>query len=186
MMKFKISLINPVPLLFVQPTGSGKLLVHDAHSILCHGVSLTIVPVFPLGADYQQQMIDKASQACVRIISIHLDEIKNTDFANEIIKYTLLLPDDMKKSIFLFESPQAIVDKPHWKQIIKDLITQKLLRLVAIDEIQLLVHYGLLFFRQFSIISNTLLRDLKVSRTYTKIPVFFMTITCSVKIFAQL
>ena len=105
---------------------------------------------------------------------------------NEIIKRTILLPNDMKNSILLFVSPQAIVDKPYWMQFIKDLVTRKLLRLVAVDKIQLFIHYGLLFRHQFSMLSNTLFRDLKVGRTCTKIPVLFMIVTYTVEMFAQL
>ena len=45
MMKFKLSSNKPLPLLFVHPTGGGKSLVRDVHSVLFWGVSLTIVPV---------------------------------------------------------------------------------------------------------------------------------------------
>ena len=135
MMKFKLSSVHPAPILFVQPTGGGKSLVRDVHSVLCRGVSLTIVPVLSLGADQRKKVIDKVSQCCGRIISIHVDEIKNALSAKDALTRTLLLPDDTKKYVLLFASPQAIVDKPHWKQFLKDLITRKLLRLVAVDEI---------------------------------------------------
>ena len=55
MMKFKLSSINPAPVLFVQPPGGGKLLVRDVHSVFCRGVSLTIVPILSLGADQQKK-----------------------------------------------------------------------------------------------------------------------------------
>ena len=51
MMKFRDSLLKPSSLLFVHPTGGGKLLVRDVHYVLFGGVSLTIVPVSSLGAD---------------------------------------------------------------------------------------------------------------------------------------
>ena len=161
-------------------------MVRDVHSVLCRGVSLTIVPVLSLGADQQKKVIDKANQSCGRVISIHLDEIKNPTAAKEIIKRTLLLTDDTKKTILLFASPQAIVDKPHWKQFIQDLTKRKLLRLVAVDEIQLFVHYGLSFRHQFAMLSTTLFRDLKVGGIKTKIHVLFMTATCTVEMFDQL
>ena len=186
MMKFKLSSIHPAPILFVQPTGGGKSMVRDVHSVISRGISLTIVPVLSLGADQRKKVIDKANQSCGRIISIHIDEITNTVSAIDIIKNILLLPDDTKKTILLFASPQAIVDKPHWKQFLKELIKRNLLRLVAVDEIQLFVHYGLSFRHQFAMLSTTLFKDLKVGKTKTKIPVLFMTATCTVQMFEQL
>ena len=183
LMKFKFSSIKPAPVLFVKQTGGGKLLVRDVHSVLCRGVSLIIVPVLSLGADQSKKVIDKANQSCGRIISIHLDEIKNKNAAAEIIKKTLSLPDNTKKIILLFASPQAIVNKPHWKHFLKALIARNLLRLVVVDEIQLFVHYGLSFRHQFAMLSTTLFRDLKVTKCTTKIPVLFMTATCTVEIF---
>ena len=46
MMKFKASPLHPSSILFVHPTGGGKSLVRDIHSVLFRGVSLTVVPVF--------------------------------------------------------------------------------------------------------------------------------------------
>ena len=51
MMKFRDSPLKPSSLIFVHPTGGGKSLVRDVHSVLFRGVSLTIVPVLSLGAD---------------------------------------------------------------------------------------------------------------------------------------
>ena len=124
-MNFKWLSINPAYILFFQPTGGIILLVHDVHSVLYRGVLLRIVPVLSIGADQHKKVIDKARQSFGQIISIYFDEIKNTDAANEIIKCTLLLLDDTKKTVLLFSSPQATVDKPHWKQFLMDLLTQK-------------------------------------------------------------
>ena len=53
MMKFKLSSIHPAPILFLQPTGGGKSMVRDVHSVISRGIALTIVPVLSLGADQQ-------------------------------------------------------------------------------------------------------------------------------------
>ena len=57
---------------------------------------------------------------------------------------------------------------------------------MAVDEIQLFVHYGLSFWHQFAMLSTTLFRDLKVNKNTTKIPILFMTATCTLEIFKQL
>ena len=168
MMKFKLSSNKPSPLLFVHPTGGGKSLVRDVHSVLFRGVSLTIVPVLSLGADLAAKVRQKASQACGRVISIHLDEITNPSDASSVIESTLGLPMNTNKTIMLFASPQAIVDKAHWKRFVRLLIEKKLLRLVAVDEIQLFVHYGLSFRSQFAMLSTTLFKQSETVLTLQK------------------
>lgn len=108
-------------------------MVHDVQSFLSRGVSLIEVPGVSISADQQQKVINRSSQSCGQIISIHLDEIKNTASMDEIIKRTLVLPKDAQESNLLFASPQAIVDKPRWKQFLKDFLTRKLSRLVDVE-----------------------------------------------------
>jgi len=70
MMKFKSSHHKPAPVLLVYPMGGGKSLVQDNHSVLFRTISLTIVPVLSLGADFSIKVKQKASQACGRVIYI--------------------------------------------------------------------------------------------------------------------
>ena len=114
-MQFKLSSCKPSPLLFVHPNGGGKSLVRDEYLVLFRGVSLTIVPVLSLGANLAVKVRDKASQACGRVISVHLDEISNKPDASSLIKSTLAFPNDTKKTVMLFESAQTIIDRPYWK-----------------------------------------------------------------------
>ena len=51
MMKFRESPAVPAPVLLVKATGGGKSLVRDIHSVMCCGVSLTIVPLLALDAN---------------------------------------------------------------------------------------------------------------------------------------
>ena len=111
MIKFKSSTQQPSPVLFVQPKGGGQSLVRDVRSVLFRGVSLTIVPVLALGVDLLVKVRQNASQACGRIISIHLDEIQNHTHAQEIIDNTLSLPFGTRKMVMLFDSPQSLIDR---------------------------------------------------------------------------
>jgi len=163
MMQFKLSSCKPSPLLFVHQTGGGKSLVRDVYSVLFRGVSLTIVPVLFLGADLTVKVRDKVSQARGRVISIHLDEITDERDASSIVRSTLALLNDTKKTIMLFASPQTIIDKPYWKRFIRLLVEKKLLRLVAVDEIQLFLHYSLSFRLQFTMLSTTLFKQMILS-----------------------
>ena len=61
MMKFRDSPLKPSSVLFVHPTGGGKSLVRDVHSVLFRGVSLTVVPMLSLGVDLSMKVREKAS-----------------------------------------------------------------------------------------------------------------------------
>ena len=186
MMKFKASLLKPSSILFVHPTGGGKSLVRDVHSVLFRGVSLTVVPVLSLGADLSEKVRQKASQGCGRVISIHLDEIQNSVDALEIIESIESLPNNTQKTIMLFASPQALIDKLHWKRFVNRLIKNNMLRFIAVDEIQLFVHYGLSFRSQFAMLSTTIFKQIKNGKYATKVPVLFMTASCTSEMFTQL
>ena len=145
-----------------------------------------IVPVSSLGAALAKKVKQKVSQTCSRIISIHLDEITSHGDATSIIESTLALPLNTKKTVILFSSLQAIVDKPHWKRFVWLLVQIKLLRLIVVDEIQLFVHYGLSFRSQFGMMSTTLFKQIRGGLSSTKILVLFMTVSCTCKMFVQL
>ena len=57
LMKFKLSSIQPSPVIFIQPTGGGKSLIRDVHYVLLCGVSLMIVPIFSLDVDQKRKVI---------------------------------------------------------------------------------------------------------------------------------
>ena len=163
LMKFKDCPIKPSSVLFVHPTGGGKSLVRDVHSTIFRGISLTMVPVLSLGADLALKVRQKASQVCGRVSSIHIDEIQNLTDAKRIIDSIEALPLNTMKTVMLFASPQALVDKPYWKKFIAGLIDSKMLRLIAVDEIQLFVHYGLSFRSQFAMLSTTIFKQIKLA-----------------------
>lgn len=77
MMKFKSSILKPSSILFVHPTGGGKHLVRDVHSVLFHSVSLTVMSVLSLGVYLLEKVRQRAPQGRGRVILIHLDDIQN-------------------------------------------------------------------------------------------------------------
>ena len=123
----------------------GKSLVRDVNSALFHGVSLIVIPVLLLCADFSLKVRKKASQGCRRVVYIHLDKIQNATDAKRTIDSIERLPLKTKKTIMLFASPQALVDKTYWKSFIAGLIDKQMLYLIVVDEIQLFVYYGLSF-----------------------------------------
>ena len=61
-----------------------------------------------------------------------------------------------------------------------------MLRIIAVDDIQLFVHYGLSFRSQFAMLSTTILKQIKVDKYATKVPVVFTTASCTLEILEQL
>ena len=133
-----------------------------------HGVN-AVIP----GADLALKVRQKASQSCGRVVSIHLDEVQNIVDAKRIIKSIEALPLDTKKTIMLFASPQALVDKVYWKEFVNVLINKTILRFIVVDEIQLFVHYGLSFRSQFVMLSTTIFKQIKTGRYATKSGVIY-------------
>ena len=139
-----------------------------------------------IGADLSAKVMQRASQTCGRIISIHLDEIQNSTDAGRIIASIEQLKKNTQKTVMLFASPQALIDKLHWRKFVDRLIDKKILRFIAVDEIQLFVHYGLSFQSQFAMLSTTIFKLIKNGRYATKVPVLFMTASCTSEMFKQL
>ena len=189
LMKFRESSVVPAPLLFVKATGGGKSLVRDIHSVMFRGVSLTIVPLLALGADQTSKVITKTIQTSGDVLAVHLDEIHNMSDQQRLVESILALPLATRKTIMIFSSPQKIVNDKIWMGFLKKIIENGLLRLVCIDEVHLFVHYGLSFRREFAMLSSTLFRHLINDNGLgyrTKIPVLFMTATCTRRIFEQM
>lgn len=78
------------------------------------------------------------------------------------------------------------MDKPYWKRFVAGLVDNKMLRFIAVDEIQLFVHYGLSFRSQFTMLSTTIFKQIKTGRFVTKIPVLFINVSCNFDMFEQL
>ena len=187
LMRFVSSPIKPSSVLLIHPTGGGKSLVRDVYSVLFRGVTLTIVPILSLGSDQKVKLKKKARQSYGRIIPIHLDEIRDIAQAKMLIADILKLPSDTTKSIVIFASPQCLT-KPHWEEFFVKLHKNEFLRLIAIDEIQLFVHYGLSFRKEFASLSTTLFKHIRISPNSHEltIPTLFMTATCTVDMVQQL
>ena len=65
------------------------------------------------------------------------------------------------------------------------LIKNNMLRFIAVDEIQLFVHYGLSFRSQFAMLSTTIFKQIKNGKYATKVPVLFITASCTSEMFTQ-
>jgi superfamily II DNA helicase RecQ len=170
-------------LLLVKPTGGGKSLVRDGIAVVLGGITLTIVPLLSLGADQTRKLNARAAQDDAPTMAFHLDEMKSPQEQQRLADRLLLLPDDTTKTILLFSSPQFLQKSPILLPALKQLVTNKLLRLLAIDEIHLFVHFGLSFRSEFAWLKDNLFHHvLAPTPLSTRIPVLLMTATCTRRI----
>jgi superfamily II DNA helicase RecQ len=186
MMSIEDSGVPAAPVLLVRPTGGGKSSVRDVHGVICGGVSLTITPLLSLGADQEEKMNARAKQTEGPVVPIHLDEVRSFADQTRIVKEIKQLSGDSHATVFLFSSPQAICNKKFlWKELLHWLIVRDRLSMVTVDEVHLFVHFGLTFRKEFMHLTAKLFSRLRCgpsnnySKHFTKIPILFMTATCT-------
>ena len=134
------------PVLLIRPTGGGKSSVRDIYSIMNGGFSLTIAPLLSLGADQEAKITLKARHSAGKVVSVHLDEIRSPSEQNALVTQLKLIPCDGHTTVFLFSSPQAILNKKFpWSSFLDWTIFHDRLSMVCVDKVHLFVHFGLTF-----------------------------------------
>jgi superfamily II DNA helicase RecQ len=180
--------------LLVRPTGGGKSSVRDVYSVMCAGVSLTITPLLSLGADQTQKIFRNTSINGSPVHAYHLDELWCPKAQKLLSDQLLLLSIDTDVTVFLFSSPQAMVNNQIWRPMIDSLITKRLLSMLCIDEVHLFVQFGLTFCQEFALLQSVLFKKLQVKASpsaepscfHTTVPFLFMTATCNQSMVAQI
>ena len=121
--------IQPQPILLVQSTGGGKSAVPQTCGLTVPGVTIVLENKQALGADQSGKLINVATN---NNVTFHLDPIKSTnerryiiDTINAYIHHPIPRPP---VSIFIFTSPEAIIDNV-WFPTIKSIIEANVLNL---------------------------------------------------------
>jgi superfamily II DNA helicase RecQ len=181
MMPIPHSGVECAPILLVRPTGGGKSSVRDVYSLMNGGVSLTISPLLSLGADQEEKLKVKAKQTLGPVCPIHIDEFRSVVEQKQTVSKIKSLLKDGDTTVFIFSSPQAIVRNKVWCGLIDHLIKNDRLSMVCVDEVHLFAHFGMTFRKEFQHLDQKLFRKLRVgnSRSCTKVPILFMTATCT-------
>ncbi len=186
--------LRPSSVLLVRPTGGGKSSVYVSHSMISAGFLLNIVPLLSLGVDQQQKVKEYKSDETSGITNAyHLDDFRDEEHQKPIVDDLLKIKTDTKQTIFLFSSPQAIVNSPLYQKLIATIIEKKLLRLVTVDEIHLYTSFGLSFRQEFVELTKYLFEKLRLNSynstaivADTKVPILWMTATASESIISEL
>ena len=130
----------------VQPTGAGKSLVILGAGLLLCGVHLVVHPLLVLTAD-QVASFSACSQQHGTVVVLNMDDQASVcpAFLEKIISLITLLEPATSTTVFLFASPQFIATKQNFVNALFACRRRGLLRLVALDEIDLLARQGASF-----------------------------------------
>jgi superfamily II DNA helicase RecQ len=102
-------------------------------------------------------------------------------------KRLISLSINTNTTVFLFASPQAILNNQVGLPMINSLIAKRFLSMLCIDEVHFLVQLRLTFRQEFALLQLVLFKKFRVqvspsaelSRFHTTVPVLFMTATCN-------
>jgi superfamily II DNA helicase RecQ len=99
------------------------------------GVSLIISPLLSLGSD----------QEVGPVCPIHIDEYWSVAEQKKMVTQIKGLLEDGDTAVFIFSSPQAIVNNKVWCELIIFLIANDHLSMVYVAEVHLFAHSGMTF-----------------------------------------
>jgi superfamily II DNA helicase RecQ len=185
--------IQPQPILLVQSTGGGKSAVPQTCGLTVPGVTIVLENTQALGADQSGKLINVANN---NNVTFHLDPIKSTnerryiiDTINAYIHHPIPRPP---VSIFIFTSPEAIIDNV-WFPTIKSIIEANVLNLFCIDEVHQFVEFGTTFRSEFCDMATMLIGPMLInaspgqnSSIHTKVPLLCMSATMNNSLFTTL
>ena len=134
---------RPKTLLLIDRTGGGKTHVTRVVGCVERGVVLIIVPLLALSAD-QLAKFKEGSQAYGTVEAHHMDELVKESRAKvfALMRRINLLERDTTSTIFVICSPQFLVHNSNFCSTIIKASSERILRLVVIDEVHLYVQHG--------------------------------------------
>jgi superfamily II DNA helicase RecQ len=145
--------IQSQPTLLVQSTGGGKSAVPQTCGSTVPGVTIVIENTLALYAD-QVRKFDKVEAKGSHIFTIQLDQFKSRSKQQFVIDTINLLFVDrsntnqpLNSSIFIFASPERLVSDKWLPTIqnILNILNNKCLSLLCVDEVHQFVKYGTTF-----------------------------------------
>jgi superfamily II DNA helicase RecQ len=130
----------------IAKTGSGKLAVPLKVRSMQTGVTLSMIPLVGLGSD----QVKKSSNASNLIEAYHLDEMRGVH--GDLLCCRLRSLNQVEAdnvSIFLYASPQSLIDGSPWIPSLNSLASCGFLRLIYIDEAHTVAQDGRSFRPEF-------------------------------------
>ena len=179
LIKMSLGILKTEPIFLCQPTGGGKSFVRDTFAALVGGITINIAPLLSLNADQKNKL--KSKSKCSNVHTLHLDEYKDPRQISEIVEAISKHPKHSPVSLTLFSSPQQLVDYPQYLDLIEKNFNNGTLKLIFVDEVQLITQFGLWFRVDFYRLKSKLFTKVK-----SKIPILFMTASANEKLLSHL
>ena len=189
LMTTKSQYVIPSPIFLCAPTGGGKSLARDTFAACRGGVSICICPLLSLGADQVSKINAHSTNGDGSVRAHHLDAFKGPRIQQSLCDRILKITRQSETTLILMTSPQALIKIEIFYKMFLQLLIQKTLTLITVDELQLFVSFGLRFRPEFHALKEKVFPKLKASDDSdapTNIPVLFMTATATNKILTQL
>ena len=140
---------RPNQIIIVEPTGGGKTHVLCLVGVIEKGMTLIFIPLLALSADVMKKF-GTANQRWGTVDVQHIDELHDTNKPGylRLLERIRGMTRRTTSSLFLFVSPHFLVEHPEAAEALLDAARMRTLRLVATDEMHLLVQQGLSFRKQ--------------------------------------
>ena len=120
-------------ILLVQVTGTGKFTVPKTVGVITCGVTLVLENTLSLGADQSSKFIN-VSQNYGPVIAYQLESLLADEYVKSINSILFNLQTDTNVSVFIYSSPEKLL-LPTWSNMINQLIINKTLKMICIDEV---------------------------------------------------
>ena len=144
-------------LLLVERTGGGKSLTMQMVLTMIGGIALIIVPLLALTAD-QVEKIRRANRSFGSVEAHHTDDLDESFIRERLIPRMMEISDSTTSSMYIFCSPQDLVNKAYLRIALLECYRRKTLRLVVIDEAHLYAMHGSTFREQIRLLHNLFFR----------------------------
>ena len=137
---------KPNNVIIVQPTGSGKTHIVRVVGVIERGIILIFIPLLTLSADVLQKFTC-ADETWGTVEVQHLDELyeANRSKYNEFLQRCHGLKRSTSSTVFVFLSPQFLVNHQDALDVFVHCAVGRTLRVVVEDEVHLKVQHGMSF-----------------------------------------
>ena len=138
--------VRPNHLAVIQRTGAGKTHILRTLGVIERGIILIFIPLLTLSADVMSKFTS-ADQQFGAISVYHLDELfdANKHVYSDLLKRCSGLLRATTTTIFIFLSPQFLINHPEAREVFIGCSHRTTLRVIALDEAHIHVQHGTSF-----------------------------------------
>jgi superfamily II DNA helicase RecQ len=164
--------LKPNHLAVIEQTGAGKTHILRTLSVIERGIVLIFIPLLTLLANVMSNFTC-AAERFGAVIILHLDKLfdANEPAYRELLQRCRGLHQSTPMTIFLFLSPQFIINHPDARDIFIECSNSKTLRIVALDEAHIHVQHGTSFRSKIWSLQARLGNPFGIPRNSTIIPI---------------